>query len=149
MVPRSRLGHQPDPRGHVEAAAWLPLATPTLRRFPTFAILAWWAAILESTRREKSARWEGVSMVRDITERKRVEKDLNESHLKLRNLAEHMLEKMLGMISLAGQTIQRVQRISTELRPRILDDLGLTAAIEWLVGDFSRSTGIRCKTAVQ
>ena len=88
-------------------------------------------------------------MVRDITERKRVEKDLNESHLKLRNLAEHMLEKMLGMISLAGQTIQRVQRISTELRPRILDDLGLTAAIEWLVGDFSRSTGIRCKTAVQ
>jgi len=30
-------------------------------------------------------------MVRDITERKCVEKDLDESHLKLRNLAEHLL----------------------------------------------------------
>ncbi|MCX7039807.1 MAG: PAS domain S-box protein, partial [Spirochaetes bacterium] len=61
----------------------------------------------------------------------------------------HLLEKMRGMISLTDQTIQRVQKISSELRPRMLDDLGLAAAIEWLMGDFSRRTGIRCKTAVQ
>jgi PAS domain S-box-containing protein len=60
----------------------------------------------------------------------------------------HLLEKMRGMISLTDQTIQRVHRISSELRPRMLDDLGLTAAIEWLVADFSRRTGIQCKTAV-
>jgi signal transduction histidine kinase len=61
----------------------------------------------------------------------------------------HLLEKMRGMIGLTDQTIQRVQKISSELRPRMLDDLGLAAAIEWLMGDFSRRTGIRCKTAVQ
>jgi PAS domain S-box-containing protein len=60
-----------------------------------------------------------------------------------------LLEKMKGMIGLTDQTIQRVQRISSELRPRMLDDLGIAAAIEWLVGDFSRRTGIRCKTTVQ
>jgi PAS domain S-box-containing protein len=60
-----------------------------------------------------------------------------------------LLEKMRGMIGLTDQTIQRVQRISSELRPRMLDDLGLAAAIEWLGADFSRRTGIRCKVAVE
>ncbi len=59
-----------------------------------------------------------------------------------------LLEKMRGMIGLTDQTIQRVQRISSELRPRMLDDLGLAASIEWLGADFSRRTGIRCKVVV-
>ena len=61
----------------------------------------------------------------------------------------HLLEKMRGMISLTGQTIQKAQKISSELRPWMLDDPGLAAEIEWLGGDFSQRTGIRCKTAVQ
>lgn len=38
-----------------------------------------------------------------------------------------------------------VQRIAAELRPALLDDLGLTAAIEWQTGKFSERTGIDCQ----
>jgi len=41
-------------------------------------------------------------------------------------------------------TIQTVRRISTELRPGILDNLGLVAAIEWQAQEFQLKTGIRC-----
>jgi signal transduction histidine kinase len=34
--------------------------------------------------------------------------------------------------------------VSTELRPGLLDDLGLAAAIEWQVEEFAERTGIRC-----
>ncbi len=42
-------------------------------------------------------------------------------------------------------TIQTVRRIAMELRPGVLDDLGLIAALEWLLSDFQKRTGIRCK----
>lgn len=40
--------------------------------------------------------------------------------------------------------ITTVQRIATELRPVILDSLGLPAAVEWQADDFSRRTGVDC-----
>ena len=42
------------------------------------------------------------------------------------------------------QTINSVQRILTELRPALLDDLGLVAAIEWQVNEFRRRTEMQC-----
>ncbi|MDB6054611.1 MAG: putative Sensor histidine kinase [Verrucomicrobiales bacterium] len=42
------------------------------------------------------------------------------------------------------ETIQEVRRISTELRPRVLDELGLIAALEWQAKDFELRTGIPC-----
>lgn len=44
--------------------------------------------------------------------------------------------------------VKSVRRIATELRPPILDQLGLPAAVEWLAQDFARRTGIRCQTSV-
>jgi signal transduction histidine kinase len=41
-----------------------------------------------------------------------------------------------------------VHRIATELRPAILDQLGLSAAIEWHLSEFARRTGIRVRSAV-
>ena len=41
-------------------------------------------------------------------------------------------------------TIQTVRRIATELRPGILDHLGLAAALEWQAQEFQSRTGIRC-----
>jgi signal transduction histidine kinase len=41
--------------------------------------------------------------------------------------------------------IQSVRRIATELRPPVLDTLGLTAAIEWQAADFQNRTGIECQ----
>jgi PAS domain S-box-containing protein len=63
--------------------------------------------------------------------------------------AEPVLEKVEGSIELADQTISIVQRISSELRPRMLDDLGLAAALEWLGRDFTRRTGIPCTTRLE
>jgi signal transduction histidine kinase len=50
-----------------------------------------------------------------------------------------------SIIKLADQTIGAVQRISTELRPGVLDDLGLMAAIEWAAEEFQRRTGTTCR----
>ena len=52
--------------------------------------------------------------------------------------------KANAILKLVDQTIQSVRRISTELRPGILDDLGLFAAIEWATEDFEDRTGAKC-----
>ena len=46
------------------------------------------------------------------------------------------------MIGLVDQALQTVQRITSELRPGMLDDLGLAAAIEWQCDEFSARTGV-------
>ena len=53
-------------------------------------------------------------------------------------------EKIRGMKEQVDSTITSVQRIVAELRPGVLDDLGLVAAIEWQCRDFQRRTGIAC-----
>jgi signal transduction histidine kinase len=58
--------------------------------------------------------------------------------------------KVRSMIQDVDGTIASVQRIVTELRPAMLDDLGLVAAIEWQAQDFERRSGIVCRcTAVE
>jgi PAS domain S-box-containing protein len=44
--------------------------------------------------------------------------------------------------ALADELVRLVRRLTSELRPPMLDDLGLAAALEWLAGDFSRRTGL-------
>ena len=44
--------------------------------------------------------------------------------------------------------IKTVRRIATELRPGMLDDLGLAASIEWQARDFEKRTGIVCLVRV-
>ena len=56
-----------------------------------------------------------------------------------------LLEKMQAMSDLIDTTVQTVRRISTELRPGILDDLGLAATIEWQLQEFQTRTGIEGK----
>jgi signal transduction histidine kinase len=48
------------------------------------------------------------------------------------------------MLSLVDTTIRSVRRIHSELRPGMLDDLGLVAAIEWQTQHFQARTGLRC-----
>jgi len=54
-----------------------------------------------------------------------------------------MLERIRATRQLAARTIQSVRRISTELRPDVLD-LGLAAAVEWEVQEFQARSGIHC-----
>ena len=55
-----------------------------------------------------------------------------------------MLKRIRSTRQLADGIIQAIRRISTELRPAVLD-LGLAAAVEWQVQDFQARSGIQCK----
>ncbi len=57
---------------------------------------------------------------------------------------KNIAEKTESMAQLIETTIQNVKRISTELRPGILDHLGLTAALDWQAKEFEKRTGIYC-----
>ena len=62
--------------------------------------------------------------------------------------AEHlnvMREKLATMVGLTDTTINVVRRIASELRPSVLDDLGLLEAIEWQTQQFQARTGIECR----
>lgn len=54
-------------------------------------------------------------------------------------------KKIPVMTGLLDNTIDTVRRISSELRPGVLDDLGLVAAIEWQAQQFQQRTGIECR----
>jgi PAS domain S-box-containing protein len=53
--------------------------------------------------------------------------------------------KLNGMAELIDDTAKKVRSISTELRPSVLDHLGLAAAIEWQAKEFERRTEIECR----
>jgi signal transduction histidine kinase len=55
-------------------------------------------------------------------------------------------EKLKSMVALIDQTVQTVRKVSEDLRPGILDDFGLPAAIEWQAEEFQKRTGIECQT---
>jgi PAS domain S-box-containing protein len=50
------------------------------------------------------------------------------------------------MAGLLDQTVTATRRISADLRPLMLDDLGLADAAAWLVEDFCKRSGITCHT---
>jgi PAS domain S-box-containing protein len=50
-----------------------------------------------------------------------------------------------SMAALIDTTVQTVRRIATDLRPGLLDDLGLVAALEWQLSEFQKRTGIECR----
>ncbi|RQP27739.1 PAS domain S-box protein [Burkholderia ubonensis] len=51
-------------------------------------------------------------------------------------------DQLSGMHRLIDTTVASVRRIAADLRPVMLDDLGLVPAIEWLVNDFTHRYGI-------
>jgi two-component system sensor histidine kinase UhpB len=130
----------------------------------------------------------------DVTDRKRFEEQLKDSHERMRELAAHieaareeertriareihdelgqvltclkidlawmdkkltspsqaarrdlLLKKINAMKDSIDHTVRVVRKISTELRPDILDHFGLPAAIEWQAAEFQNRTGIPCR----
>jgi two-component system sensor histidine kinase UhpB len=57
----------------------------------------------------------------------------------------HARQKLITLKKTAEAAIGSVRRISSELRPGILDDLGLIAAVEWQAEQFQMRTGILCQ----
>ncbi len=59
-----------------------------------------------------------------------------------------LLEKTKSMSELLNKTMRSVQRISAELRPGLLDDLGLVPAMEWQAQQFEKRAKIRCEVSL-
>ena len=64
---------------------------------------------------------------------------------KTKGLDDGAIGKLNQMLGLSDEIIDTIRRISTELRPAIIDDLGLIAALEWKCHDFEDKMNINCK----
>ncbi|MBS1609361.1 MAG: PAS domain S-box protein [Bacteroidetes bacterium] len=53
-----------------------------------------------------------------------------------------VVDKINDLMEILDETVNTVRRISSRLRPSLLDDLGLVAAMEWYLNDFKQRTGI-------
>jgi len=53
-----------------------------------------------------------------------------------------ILDKIKELMQILDETVNTVRKISSRLRPSLLDDLGLVAAMEWYLNDFKQRTGI-------
>lgn len=59
-------------------------------------------------------------------------------------LGGEVTAKLDELLSMIDSTVAAIRRIATELRPSVLDDFGLIAAIEWQVKEFEKMAGIPC-----
>ena len=56
-----------------------------------------------------------------------------------------LVNKLQALVGLIEVSIQSVRHISGDLRPAVLDHLGLVEAIQWEAARFERRTGVRCR----
>jgi PAS domain S-box-containing protein len=73
--------------------------------------------------------------------------DLSNLSKKLPQNEKSLLEKIKKMSKCIDDSIKSIQIISENLRPRLLDDLGIIPAIEWYLKEFQAHTGIKCKVS--
>lgn len=117
---------------------------------------------MEDELRESRRQLQSLSMFQQTAreeERKRIARELHDElgqaltalkidldWLKHRQLAEdrRAAEKLVAMEQVLGRTVDSVRRIAEDLRPGMLDDLGLAASIEWQVEQFRQRTGLAC-----
>jgi signal transduction histidine kinase len=70
--------------------------------------------------------------------------DLGWMQERLANAAPELTAKAAKMGETLNQTVTSVRRIAADLRPLMLDDLGLPDATAWLVEDFAQRSGVKC-----
>lgn len=103
------------------------------------------AAHLQSVREE-----ERTEMAREIHDElgqalAGLKMDLSWLGRKLDENQNSLRERTKSMSDAVDKTIQTVRRLSTELRPGVLDNLGLAAAIEWQIHEFQNRTETKCE----
>lgn len=64
---------------------------------------------------------------------------------KLKGESEEVNVRIKETLQLIDTTVKTVRRIATQLRPSILDDLGIVATLEWQSEEFQKRSGIECK----
>lgn len=65
--------------------------------------------------------------------------------LKLAGAGSPLATHTTNMLHMLDSAFASVRQIATDLRPTLLDDLGLIAAMEWQIEDFQARAGIRCR----
>lgn len=70
--------------------------------------------------------------------------DLLQMSKKLHPDEKEMIENMKQADQLLADTMRSVRKIATQLRPSILDNLGLVSALEWQSREFEKNFGIKC-----
>ena len=106
------------------------------------------AARLQSVREE-----ERTSIAREIHDElgqacTAIKMDLALISRKATRRQTRLLAKVSSATQLVDGMIVTLRRIASDLRPRTLDDLGLSAALEWQAQEFESRTGIRCRIAL-
>lgn len=61
---------------------------------------------------------------------------------------DQAVRKLADMVSMLDTAVASTRRIAADLRPLLLDDLGLQPAIEWLANNFTQRTGVPCEVNV-
>ncbi|CAN7783383.1 PAS domain S-box protein [Caballeronia sp. LjRoot34] len=74
---------------------------------------------------------------------------MHESHLGASGSSRRLLSETRGLQEQIDAMAATVRRIATDLRPPMLDDLGLLSALEWLADDFSRRYGVNVALNLQ
>jgi len=65
---------------------------------------------------------------------------------KTKNIQPHQIsEELRSTITMIDSAVKRVRKLITQLRPELLDKLGLISALEWHVQEFSGNTNIECE----
>ncbi len=72
----------------------------------------------------------------------RLRMDLSWLGGRLKELSPPLHEKVEGMKQFVEGTVDTVRRVTTRLRPPVLDDLGLAEATRWQLTEFEKSSGI-------
>lgn len=75
--------------------------------------------------------------------------DLAWMNNRLNTEQEPLLMKTRAMLQLTDRAIQTARTLSSELSPKVVEDLGLEAALEWLTEEFQNRTGIECKLTIK
>lgn len=71
--------------------------------------------------------------------------DISWLNKKLGKSDDIIRDKMKDLLAMLDETVRSVRRISSELRPSLLDDLGLVAAMEWQLQEFEKRSGIHTR----
>jgi len=68
---------------------------------------------------------------------------------KINSSDEKVKEKLSDLVTMIDTTVQSVRKISSELRPSMLDDLGLQPAMEWQAQEFEKRSGISVSNTLE
>lgn len=71
--------------------------------------------------------------------------DVSWLNKKLDGADKSVKEKAKGLLQMLDNTVKTVRKISSELRPSMLDDLGLLAAMDWHSQEFEKRSGIKTR----